>query len=36
MKLVVVPIVTGAHDTAPKGLVWGREGLEIRGRVGTI
>ena len=36
MKVMVIPIIIGALDTATKGLVKGLEDLEIRGRVETI
>ena len=36
MKVTVIPIVIGAVDAVPKGLVLGLEDLEIRGRVETI
>ncbi len=36
MKVTIIPIVIGALDTVTKGLVQGREDLEIRGRVDTI
>ena len=36
MKVTVIPIVIGALNTVIKGLVQGKEDLEIRGRVETI
>ena len=36
MRVTVIPIVIGAHDTVTKGLMQGLEDLEIRGRVETI
>ena len=36
MKVTIIPIVIGALDTIPKGLVQGLEELEIRERVETI
>ena len=36
MKMTVIPIITGALRTIPKGLVRGMEVLEIRGRAETI
>ena len=32
MNVMVIPIVTGALETMPKGLVKGLEDLEIRGQ----
>ena len=36
MKVMIVPIVTGALGTVTKGLLKGQENMEIRGRVETI
>ena len=36
MKMTVMPIVIGALGTVTKGLIQGREDLEIRGRVVSI
>ena len=36
IKVTVIPIVTGAFGKVIKGLIWGLEGLEIRGRLETI
>ena len=36
MKVTLIPIVSGAFGTIPKGLVKGLEDLEIRGQVETI
>ena len=36
MKVMVIPIITGALGTIPKGLVKGLEDLETRGQVKTI
>ena len=36
MKTAVIPVVIGALGTVTKGLIKGREDLEIRGRVKTI
>ena len=36
MRVAVIPIVTGALETVPKGLVRGLEELEIGGRMETI
>ena len=36
MKLLVIPIVINALGTVTKGLIQGREDLEIWGRVETI
>ena len=36
MKMTVIPIVIGALETIPKGLVKGLEDSEIRRRVETI
>ena len=36
MKVTIVPIVFGAFDTITKGLLKGREDLEVGGRVETI
>ena len=36
MKVTVIPIVTGPLGTVSKGLIEGKEGLEIRGRAETL
>ena len=36
MKVTIVPIVTSALGTVTKGLLKGREDLEVGGRVETI
>ena len=36
MKVMVIPVVTGAPGTLLKGLVWRLEELEIGGRTETI
>ena len=36
MKVIVIPVVTGALGTILKGLVKGLKDLEIRGQVKTI
>ena len=36
MKVTIIPIVIGAFGTVTKGLLKGREDLEIKGRVETI
>ena len=36
MKVMMIPIVNGAHGTVTKGLVQGLDDLEIRGWVETI
>ena len=36
MKVTIIPIVIGAHDTVIKGLMKGLDDLEIRGQVETI
>ena len=36
MKVIIIPIVTGAFGTVTEGLVKGLEDLEVGGRVDTI
>ena len=36
MKVIIIPIVTGAFGTVTNGLKKGLENLDIRGRVETI
>ena len=36
IRVIVIPIVIGAPETAPKGLESGMKELEIKGRLGTI
>ena len=36
MKVTVIQVVIGEPGTVTKGLIIGREGLEIRGQVETV